>query len=236
MSFLWLQGYALTMQQGFTQLRKLGFSMDKLRDIGTTSTGHVTLDKDGEIIGRTGRDRWGSADKDVKRFNIQLPRQSLRHELLSSLPGDMVQWGKKLLSIAPDSKTISFTDGTTTNYDLLVDASGIWSQFVAHHPLSYLGVIVILGRGRVVTKNDLMLGVDKIWQTVDGVTRMYAMPFGIEGETMWQLSWKCSEEMAKELGSDSTRLLSAAKSRVEGWHDPWTELLNSTSLDDVTGT
>jgi hypothetical protein len=81
-----------------------------------------------------------------------------------------------------------------------------------------------------------MLGVDKIWQTVDGVTRMYAMPFGIEGETMWQLSWKCSEEMAKELGSDSTRLLSAAKSRVEGWHDPWTELLNSTSLDDVTGT
>jgi len=230
------QGYALTMQQGFTQLRKLGFSTDKLRDIGTVSTGHVTLDKDGTIIGRTGRDRWGApCAKEAKRFNIQLPRQLLRYELLMSLPPDTVQWGKKLVSTSEDSKKLLFADGTTADYDILVDASGIWSQFVAPYELTYLGVIVILGRGRVVTKNDLNLGVDKIWQTVDGVTRMYAMPFGIEGETMWQLSWQCSEEEAKLLGGEAALLLAEAKRRVMGWHDPWTELLNSTSLDDVTG-
>jgi 2-polyprenyl-6-methoxyphenol hydroxylase-like FAD-dependent oxidoreductase len=225
------------MQQGFTQLRKLGFSIDQLRDMGTTSTGHVTLDKHGEVIGRIGRDRWGaSGNKECKRFNIQLPRQYLRHELLSSIPEGVVQWDKKLTSVATDERKVHFADNTSASYDLIVGADGIWSQFVSHYPLTYLGVIVILGRGRVNTRNEFNFGVDKIWQTVDGVTRMYAMPFGIEGETMWQLSWQCSEEEAVALGGEAAGLLAEAKSRVAGRHDPWTELLQSTSEQDVTGT
>lgn len=230
------QGYALTMQQGFTQLRKLGFTVDQLRAMGTTSTGHVTLDQNGGIIGRTGRDRWGcNGEKEAKRFNIQLPRQHLRHELLSALPADTVKWGKKLTSVATDDRKVYFSDNSSATYDLIVGADGIRSHFVSQYPLQYLGVIVILGRGSVKKSNKLNLGVDKIWQTVDGVTRMYAMPFGIEGETMWQLSWKCSEEEAKSFGGSGSLLLAEAKSRVAGWHDPWMELLDSTSLDDVTG-
>jgi 2-polyprenyl-6-methoxyphenol hydroxylase-like FAD-dependent oxidoreductase len=224
------------MQQGFTQLRKLGFSIDKLRDMGTTSTGHVTLDKHGGIVGRTGRDRWGtSTDKEAKRFNIQLPRQSLRQKLLTALPTDTVIWSKKLKSVSSDKQKVHFSDGTSTTYDLLVGADGIWSQFATQYPLNYLGVIVILGRGRVTTPNELNLGVDKIWQSVDGVTRLYAMPFGIEGETMWQMSWQCEESEAKSLMGESTQLLEVAKRRVNGWHEPLMELLESTSEQDVTG-
>lgn len=228
------------MQQGFTQLRKLGFSIDKLRDIGTTSSCHVTLDTHGEIIGRTGRERWGvsvSGDhREAKRFNIQLPRQYLRQELLEAIPAETVRWGKKLSSFDASERKIYFTDNTSETYDLLVAADGIWSHFtLPQYPLTYLGVIVILGRGRVTTSNHLDLGVDKIWQTVDGVSRMYAMPFGIKGETMWQLSWKCTEEQALALGGHPSLLLEEAKRRVCGWHDPWTELLNSTKDDDVTG-
>ena len=227
------------MQQGFTQLRKLGFSVEKLRDIGTTSISHITLDTHGEIIGRTGRERWGVLNceqKEPKRFNIQLPRQYLRQELLASIPDDIVQWGKKLTSIDNDKRKVYFSDNSSETYDLLVGADGIWSQFsLPQYPLTYLGVIVILGRGRVTMSNDLNLGVDKIWQTVDGVSRMYAMPFGIEGETMWQLSWQCSEKEAKEFGGQSSLLLAEAKRRVAEWHDPWTELLNSTQEKDVTG-
>ena len=210
--------------------------MEKLRDMGTTSAGHITFDKDGDIIGRTGRERWGiNTEKESRRFNIQVPRQQLRYELLQAIPHDMVKWGKKLVSVDADKQQVYFADNTAINYDLLVAADGIWSHFTSHYPLQYLGVIVILGRGRVHRVNEHNLGVDKIWQTVDGVTRMYAMPFGIEGETMWQLSWKCPEEEAKSLMGNASLLLAEAKRRVHGWHDPWAELLESTSEKDVTG-
>ena len=157
-----MQGYALTMQQGFTQLRKLGFSMDKLRDIGTVSSGHITLDKKGNVIGRIGQVRWGNCEKkNSKRFNIQLPRQKLRQELLAALPEGVVNWGKKFSHASEADKVAYFSDGSSYSYDLLVGADGIWSQFVSKYPLNYLGVIVILGRGRISKINEMNLGIDK---------------------------------------------------------------------------
>jgi 2-polyprenyl-6-methoxyphenol hydroxylase-like FAD-dependent oxidoreductase len=224
------------MQQGFTMLRKLGFTMQQLRVLGTTSDAHVTLDQDGVVLGMTGRARWGAADNNsIKRFNIQVPRQTLRQILYDELSPDTVQWGKKLIDINANNQTLSFDDGSSAEYDMIVAADGIWSQFTRHHPLSYLGVIVILGRGTIATSNELNLGVDKIWQTVDGITRMYAMPFGSGGETMWQLSWRCSEEQAKTLSGRPEALLQEALRRTDGWHAPWAELLHSTRPCDVTG-
>jgi 2-polyprenyl-6-methoxyphenol hydroxylase-like FAD-dependent oxidoreductase len=224
------------MQQGFTMLRKLGFTMQQLRALGTTSDAHVTLDQHGVVLGMTGRARWKSADNDnIKRFNIQVPRQKLRQVLYDELPPETVQWGKKLIDINANEQMLSFDDGSSAVYDLIVAADGIWSQFTRHHPLSYLGVIVILGRGTITTSNELNLGVDKIWQTVDGTTRMYAMPFGSGGETMWQLSWRCSEEQASALSGRPEALLQEAMCRAAGWHAPWAELLHSTRPCDVTG-
>lgn len=246
------QGYALTMQQGFTALRKLGFSMEILREVGTTSTAHISYHKSGEILGTYGRDKWQNDNESAKRFNIQIPRQKLRAMMYEQLPPSTVQWNKQLISVDQDSKTLHFGDNSQESYDLIVGADGIRSQFTGPtFPLLYLGVIVILGRGRIDGSSSGSstisasisgeavgfegLGVDKIWETADGTTRVYAMPFGVEGETMWQLSYRCSESEALRLGSSKELLLQEARTRVAGWHYPWEELIASTSTAEVTG-
>jgi len=235
------QGYALTMQQGFTALRKLGFSVETLREIGTTSTAHISYHKSGEVLGSYGRDKWQNDNDNAKRFNIQIPRQKLREIMYRQLPPDTVQWNKELVSVDRDSKTLSFADGAVEGYDMIVGADGIRSQFTGPtFPLLFLGIIVILGRGRVKagTTSGVAaagLGVDKIWETADGVTRVYAMPFGVEGETMWQLSYRCSETEAFRLGASKELLLRETAARVAGWHEPWEELVASTSTAEVTG-
>lgn len=51
-----------------------------------------------------------------------------------------------------------------------------------------------------------------VFQTLDGNTRIYAMPFSpttqvSKGETMWQLSFPITETAAKELGSAGGKTL-----------------------------
>lgn len=237
------QGYALTMQQGFTALRKLGYSTECLREIGTTSTAHISYHKSGEVLGTYGRDRWQNDNMNAKRFNIQIPRQRLREIMFEQLPTDTVQWNKQLKGVDQTNKTLVFVDGSTSSYDLIVCADGIRSLFTGPtFPLVYLGIIVILGRGRVKsvesghnTISGAGLAVDKIWETADGITRLYAMPFGVLGETMWQLSYVCSESEALRLGKSKELLLKEATARVSGWHAPCEELIASTATSEVTG-
>lgn len=243
------------MQQGYRALQRLGFRGD-LREFGTTSTAHITLTADGEVLGTHGcrvpppasggggsesahaADRRGRLGRDANRFNIQLPRQRLRKLLLTELAFGAVRWAMKLTRIDHDSRRLYFENDQTAEYDLVVVADGIWSSFpsLGVPELQSLETIVVLGRGRVVTPHALGLGVDKIWQTVDGETRMYAMPFGTGGETMWQLSYRCPAAEAAALArAGKVALLAEAVRRVGRWHPPWPELLGATAPDDVTG-
>ena len=98
--------------------------------------------------------------------------------------------------------SLHFEDGTTHGpFDLLVGADGIFSRVRRQkmgeekfentetektektnsdpHPLRYLGVLVVLG---ICRGNDHHLCQHKVFQVVDGSTRMYAMPFTRSGD------------------------------------------------------
>lgn len=266
------QGYGLTMQKysGGQALRALGL---RLRGVG--SDAHVSLDAGGRVLGAyghsereaakdnagtSGRDEISEAVSDEKR-NVHLPRQKLRQSLLDALEPGVVRWGKRLdrYEETRDGVTLRFDDGTTAKAGILVGADGIFSrvraQKLGEDPLSYLGVLVVLGICRGVHHP---LCRNKVFQVVDGENRMYAMPFTaspdgdgcipplenavtpMEGEEepgamMWQLSFPVTEDEARKLAADSHLLREEALRRCGGWPEPVNHLLSQTHEDCMAG-
>lgn len=126
-------------------------------------------------------------------------------------------------------------------------------------PLRYLGCIVILGIAE--SPNSEITDGKTVFQTADGTTRLYAMPFARPGEesdlvvqylreggssvlsdlnakglSMWQLSFPIGEQDAKELSGKGPRALKAeALRRCHTWHTPIPELLSKTPEGLITG-
>ena len=160
------QGYGLTMQKysGGAALRALGLA---LRGVG--SDAHVSMDANGRVLGEYGHSarrraggeedaddgaRDGSAVAEAvsdEKRNVHLPRQKLRQSLLDALEPGVVRWGKRLerYEETEDGVTLRFDDGTSEEAGILVGADGIFSrvraQKLGDDPLSYLGVLVVLG-------------------------------------------------------------------------------------------
>ncbi|KAL7466658.1 hypothetical protein ACHAXS_011337 [Conticribra weissflogii] len=126
-------------------------------------------------------------------------------------------------------------------------------------PLRYLGCIVVLG---IAESPDSEITDGKtVFQTADGTTRLYAMPFARPGEesdlvdqylrescstspvernekglSMWQLSFPMGEQDAKELsGRGPSDLKAEALRRCRTWHSPIPELLSKTPDGLITG-
>ena len=206
-----------------------------------------------------------------------------------------IRWGHKLISYTQtnhsqdeDGNTcISMTfvntssqDGTTTTAQqeevsstatILVGADGIRSQVRSQKisdtisPLRYLGCLVILGIAPSPQSSTLTSDGESVFQTADGTTRLYAMPFAQRGketarayeylkkerrnvtgehdcidasigETMWQLSFPLSEKDAITLSSKGVRALKEeALNRVGHWHVPVPDLIEHTPLELITG-
>ena len=195
---------------------------------------------DGAATGDIGS--WPSS----KRYNLHLTRQGLREMLLKRLHPDVVQWNRRLrkLDVTPEGATLHWEGGDAepAHADLVVGCDGIWSsvrrqargELDAETPLRYLGAVVVLG----IVPSRHALNHERIFQTVDGTTRIFAMPYtaGAEPSTMWQLSFPMAEQEARTLCAAPERLLAEALRRCGDWHEPLPTMLRETSPSQVMGT
>lgn len=277
------QGYGLTMQQGARALRSLGFfsltDEDAARDgdestqrFGIHSTEHIVHKPDGEVVGRWGMKVWGGrfekgGRKHSKRQNAHISRQGLRRMLVEMLRPGTIRWGHKFVKYeeeeTTESRKLTLTferrggEQITDHSSILVGADGIRSAVrgqkigETNSPLRYLDCIVILGI--VPSPISPLTDGETVFQTADGVTRLYAMPFAnarsgeslsaVDGDqqdseqvSMWQLSFPMDEADAKELSRCGPSALKAeAVRRCGEWHDPIPAMLERTPLEYITG-
>lgn len=113
----------------------------------------VLTDMTGKVLMR----RAGSKGATAGWFDRpEVDRTILRRILVDSLDEDTVQWGKKVIKVEEVSKdkdnfchTLTFQDGQTETFDLVVGADGAWSKIrkiVSEEVPSYTGVSFVEGR------------------------------------------------------------------------------------------
>eukprot|EP00039_Didymoeca_costata_P010279 m.138116 g.138116 ORF g.138116 m.138116 type:complete len:498 (+) comp14768_c0_seq1:198-1691(+) len=266
------QGYGLTMQQGAYALRDLGITLEQK----ISSSSHYSYTSSGNLIGCYGRGVNGckkGSDEDkaqsgkFQRTNMHIPRQVLRKTLYDQLSPGTVRWGCRFVnylitdgnSEGADKILVNFAGYPTFKTSVLVGADGIYSQVQKQKigkPLVSLGVMVILG----ITSGEYEYVQERIFQTVDGNTRFYAMPFarcanavwsqhskeseqkdnyrtifGNQQLAMWQLSFPMEKESARLLGKCQSDLKKVSFEKCRGWHHPVTDMIKNTPELLITG-
>lgn len=270
------QGYGLTMQQGGKALKALGLQTtgdDRLCGKGIHSKRHIVHLPDGSRVGEWGLKVWGrpkTKKEDAKRQNVHIARQELRRLIYDQIQEkERILWGHKLLSYKEEDNHVSMCfekNGSVSNEETvvhrsscIVGADGIRSvvrrQKIGDNisPLRYLGCIVILGIAPSPQSSDLTSDNESVFQTADGTTRLYVMPFakrGVEtaqassfiysgeghGETMWQLSFPLDERDAIKLSREGPAALKReALKRCGEWHVPIPDLLRSSPEQLISG-
>lgn len=240
------QGYGLTMQQASKALRRFG--IEELRG-GITSTKHVVHQQDGQVVGEWGLRKWGRPEdkKEPKRQNVHIARQALRYQLWQTAGNENIRWNHWLQGFVERENVIELNfrvgeNQVTKEADILIGADGIRSQVRQQligdekTPLRYLDCIVILGICPLVgLPNSTLLDGETVFQTADGTTRIYMMPYSTT-EYMWQLSFPMEEDKATRLSRlGATALRDEAIKRCQTWHSPVVEILHQTPVGLVSG-
>lgn len=242
------QGYGLTLQQAHKAIS--GFGITSLSE-GVISTKHIVHSTDGKIIGEWGHRKWVQLNNknSNKNSNIHIARQSLRLALIEQLGGhDFVKWGHKLVNIEDvkgDGVTLTFEVQGKLQHakaDFAVGADGIHSAvrrllLDTETPLRYLGCIVILGICSLKVLEDLknpLLDGETVFQTANGNERIYIMPF-TKDSVMWQLSFPMNENEAKTISGKGTKALKEEALQRTKWHDPIPQIINGSSVSQITG-
>jgi 2-polyprenyl-6-methoxyphenol hydroxylase-like FAD-dependent oxidoreductase len=243
------QGYGLTLQQASKAMPGLGITALKE---GVYSTRHVVHSEDGKVIGEWGlRKRLLEEPKrPPKRTNVHITRQALRMALLDQLGGvSMVQWGHQLTDVEPCADgTVALrfqVDGQTKSVtaDLVVGADGVRSAVrrlvlgEESNPLRYLGCIVILGicpLAAIDVVDRTLLDSATVFQTANGVERIYVMPF-TNDLVMWQLSFPMAEEEAKVLSGKGSGALKVEACKRTQWHAPIPQIVGATDEVLISG-
>lgn len=244
------QGYGLTLQQASIAIK--GFGIEKLK-AGIISTRHVVHNIEGKILGEWGKRKWlaNNEKSATRRSNMHVSRQSLRLELLQQLDEkNAVNWNHLFLDLKTlhdKSVEINFkvnNEIKTTKVDLVVGVDGIRSavrNFIIDEktlPLQYLGCIVILGICLLENFKNLnsdLLDSETVFQSANGVERMYMMPFSSD-EIMWQFSYPISEELAIKLSAQGSKALKKdVFVRTKNWHSPIPEIISATAHKNISG-
>ena len=245
------QGYGLTILQGISALKRLRVYQE-VQSLDTPSRSHYIFDKDGSMIGFFGTIFWPEHDsqpKARKKYNLHIERQELRRILMNRyialhpLGVQGIQWDHRLLQIDRASKEASFNNNhAITGIDLLVGADGINGLVrsfkyhpLADSPLNYLGLLVVLG---ITGQIEHFLTKDRVFQTMDGCFRLFAMPFSKlrpEQSIMWQLSFPATLAVATQLSRDPATLKHMLLEKCAGWHAPIPQMIERTESDLLMG-
>ena len=234
------KGYAFTILQGISALKKLGI-FQKVLQKDVSSRSHFLFDKTGDLIGYFGtcldeKPAAAAVKSSKQKYNLHIPRQVLRQLLLDRYLdlGGRIEWSNRVKSIDSTSKCISFEDGEIIqNVFLVIGADGINSTVrtfkypVEPFPLQYLGFVICLG---ICKNQEHFLFHNRIFQTMDGTTRLFAMPFDLE-HLMWQISFPATLEEANSLAKDSNFVKEKLEERLFDWHFPVASMIQSTPND-----
>ena len=137
------------------------------------------------------------------------------------------------------SRQITFANGLTINeIDLVIGADGINGLVCSFKysldedlPLNYLGILVVLG---ITGEIQHFLILDRVFQTMNGEIRLFAMPFPKTREVqsiMWQLSFPCSIELANQLSKDQQMLKDYILNQCHDCHSSILQMIFNTQLD-----
>jgi len=245
------QGYGLTILQGISALKRLQV-FQQVHSLDTPSRSHYIFDKYGNMISFFGTVFYPEQDnqpKARKKHNLHIERQELRRILMNRyislhpLGTQGVQWDHRIVQIDRVSHKVSFTNGdTVTGVDLVIGADGINGLVrsfkydpLTDIPLNYLGILVVLG---ITGHIDHFLTKDRVFQTMDGCFRLFAMPFSKsrpEQSIMWQLSFPATLALATRLSQDPETLKQMLLEKCVDWHSPIPEMIERTSLDLLMG-
>jgi len=255
------QGYGLTIQQGISALKYLQIDLP----LETLSYSHFAFYYDGTILGYFGAafsEYFEKGEKYSKKtngkfngkgkFNVHVPRQHLRFLLLDAAAKLKVKfkWNTSVLDVSKsaDDAMVVYTNAGPVSFDVVVVAEGIHStlrQLVIEDPLVYLSAVVVLG----IVRCDHPLTIEKVGESVDGETRIYWMPFTVEGSdvvtdpslsghtsVMWQLSFPVRFEAdAREICCSTPSIKEHAMKICAKWHDPVSSMIFNTRLDLMSG-
>jgi salicylate hydroxylase len=85
-----------------------------------------------------------------------------------------------------------------------------------------------------VRSNPLLDG-ETVFQTADGNTRIYMMPYS-KDQYMWQLSFPMDETEAVKISAQGSQaLLDEARTKFHLWHSPILQILKATPVSLVSG-
>ena len=199
----------------------------------------------------------------VGSHNLHIPRQKLREALyheclrLSEAPGKLLElrWDAKVIDIEEDQ--LKENGGSEPKVSVLYSQGGEHKKLVASavigcdgihsacrkslvgDPLEYLDIVVILGIFAVdQLEHNGSLCLERAFQTCDGETRIFVMPYSLEPEpmSMWQLTFYCTEEEALKMSKAGPEALrTEALQRCGNWHEPIPSMLKATGSENITG-
>lgn len=233
-------GYGLTLTyHPHGTLQKLGVLEElALRDCPSRS--HYTFDANGRIQGYFGN-AWRKHRGYGQRGNLRVPRHEVRQVLLERLQHTILHYDHIVQKVEarPNGMTLSFENGTTVDADVVVAADGIWSSVVASclpsaPPPRSLGIRLVLG---ITEHFEHPLVHERGFYTLDHGHRLFVMPF--QGRTpdepkrfMWQLSFASSDGASYK----GEQLKEQVLQRVQGWHAPVEDMIQSTPNESIWGT
>lgn len=200
----------------------------------------------------------------VGGHNLHIPRQKLREALYTGCLSDQhesfidILWGAKVTEICEEGSACGKAEPEVlVKYQrqnetkevaatAVVCCDGIHSasrKCLVGDALEYLDIIVILGIFEVKPdyakeSDHYSLCFERAFQTCDGKTRMFVMPYALypKAMSMWQLTFYCSEQEAIEWSKAGPEALrEEALKRCGGWHQPIPAMLKHTHTSRITG-